>query len=181
MKGLKNMNWSQREREMRQNRDSIITFADALKRVRNKMGWSHRVLAHAVGRDIDDVKDWEAGNSFPKGRDIARLKGVMEGIRPYMHLIPREKPTLPEVNEGGVLQPLPQTEETVLYQYELPEEVPIDFSSFGAALKGLRIREGFEPQDVAQLCGATEADITCLEESTAMRTPTNRYSTCSMI
>ena len=142
-----------------------MTFGEALKRVRMDYGYSHAKVAVLIGKSKDVIKEWENGESFPVGRDIARLKGNMPKIQPWMSLIPRMPKRLGELTDIQIDQVV-----DALVPPEPPPELPTHPApkTFGAWLAMERLSEGVDQEELGELLGVTGQAVSAWETEKAV-------------
>jgi transcriptional regulator with XRE-family HTH domain len=127
------------------------TFAAALRVQRISYQFSHAKVAQLVGVSKQAVRDWEEGLSYPTGRDIARLRGVMPKLGPFLRLIPREA----RIHHGGEnydTEPAPQPE---------PEAPPV--TTFSDAVRLARLGAGLDQGELGELVGVTGQAVSAWE------------------
>ncbi len=130
-------------------------FGTAFKKVRIDYGHSYFQVSKMLGVEKATIRDWENGLSYPKGRDIARIKGTMPRVTPYLVLIPREAKDHEVVGKDVKREPIKPVPEFI------PERKPP--TGFGSHLELERVTAGYSQEDLGELLEVTSQSVSAWE------------------
>lgn len=168
-------------------KDPRRQFGELVQRARVGMELTHHDLADGCGVPQDTVKAWEDGTEVPRGREWARIKGVLRSLRaagPVWQAalaVGREQLSIAEEmitaeaadnerreEEWFEHQPKRLDDEAAVDEPALPPEVPPlqdprRQSTFGAALRIARLNIGFTQDELGQLLDVAGTTISTWE------------------
>ena len=151
-------------------KDPRRQFGELVQRARVGMEFTHHDLADGCGVPQDTVKAWEDGSEVPRGREWARIKGVLRSLRaagPVWQAalaVGREQAAIADESLAAEVadnerreeewfehQPMRLTEEPSAPVEVPPLQDPRAQTSFGSALRIARLNIGFTQDELGQL------------------------------
>jgi transcriptional regulator with XRE-family HTH domain len=162
---------------------NIRTFGQAISLVRVERGLTHREVADRVGKTKSLVRDWENNLAIPNTQTMKRLYATFPQLRYFTHLLPMvatqqyldkiggrmdelgaqaiARPGTPSKVEdrtsdlGVWFPPISQADDPV------PDELSYapKLKTFGEYLRYLRLREGLDISEVAELLRVSDAAV----------------------
>lgn len=162
---------------------NIKTFGQAIALVRVERGLTHREVADRVGKTKNLVRDWENNEAIPNTQTMKRLYATFPKLRYFTHLLPvmatqqymdRINDRLVELGEKTLERPgapskiEDRTADLGVWYPPISKDddpVPDELSytprlkTFGEYLRYLRLREGLDICDVAELLRVSDAAV----------------------
>lgn len=145
---------------------NIKTFGQALKKIRMERGLSHKEVADRVGVQKAQIRRWETDENTPTNFHLKKLYGTFSTLRFYTHLLPAfERARLIDKAEKIIISKasgeLPQDDTwlpPIASRHEsLPDELAktVKPKTFGEHLRALRLAEGLDMDELAELMSVT--------------------------
>lgn len=164
-------------------RSNIKTFGQAITQVRVERGLSHREVGDRVGKPKNLVRDWENNLAVPNTQAMKRLYATFPKLRYFTHLLPAiatnqymdqinnrlvelGEETLSNVGVPSKIEdrsaslgvwfpPISKDHEHVPDELEHPPKL----KTFGEYLRHLRLQEGLDIDEVAELLKVSDSAV----------------------